>query len=272
MLGGIGTMNPHHESAFILGGAGAYTRHYLRYYLGRGRHLVRPWLFGALRSAATVLGQRDPRVEPRAAAREAALAEAARQNRIPVETLRTLRDRGARPIGHDVRAVLRELWLDRLGLGALTVILPLLVGLLWSWAAALVLLLLGVAAIWANERLTPDNVLLSYEPSLPGHAEAASRASGARVVCLGHTHHAGRSRLPGGATLINTGSWAPAFADPECTRPVNQERTFAWIASERGAVTHAALATFATGEVVPVAGRLPLARARRHRTERRIAA
>jgi hypothetical protein len=272
MLGGIGTMNPHHEHAFILGGARAYARHYVRYYLGQGRSIVRPWLFGALRSAATVLGQRDPRAEPSAAAREAALAEAARQNRIPVESLRTLRDRGVRPIGDAPRAVLRELWLDRLGLAAAAVVLPLLGGLLWSWAAAAVLLGLALAAMVVNEKLTPDNVLLSYEPSLPGHAEAAARATGARVVCLGHTHHAGRERLPGGATLINTGSWAPAFKDPECTEPVNQERTFAWIASDRGVITHAALASFVTGEVAPVAGRLPTDDALPLGTRRRVAA
>jgi UDP-2,3-diacylglucosamine pyrophosphatase LpxH len=49
-------------------------------------------------------------------------------------------------------------------------------------------------------------------------------------VIFSHTHSASIHSLRGGkATYLNEGTWAPAFYDVECTKPIEYRQSFVWI-------------------------------------------
>ncbi|MFH2010305.1 MAG: metallophosphoesterase [bacterium] len=249
ILGGIGTMNPHSNGSFLLGGLLGYVRHYLRYSCGQGHSLVSTWFFGALRCTRHMLGQHRAGIEPSTAARMDALAAQASGAALPTTTLRQLRELHARPLSNHPFAILHELWLDRLALFGLAALAVAATALLAPLLVTLTVLALVTGGLITYARLAPDNDLKAYEAGLGGVATRIARLTGDRVVVFGHTHRAQRKQLSGNVTLINTGSWAPSFADPECTRPVDSERTYAWIRSSLGQVTTASLLTWNAGDI-----------------------
>jgi hypothetical protein len=232
ILGGIGTMNPHNPRSFRLGGPGAYLRHWLRHYVGQGRSLLRTWIFGALRCALHVLGQRRAGVEAGAAARLDALSRQARAAGLRPGAVRRLRALQRRPVSDRPYAVLRQLWLDRLGLVTLGLLSAAVAGLLGGWVYALVALALFATAFMVYEHVAPGVDGDDYDQALPWTARRVAAITGDTLVVLGHSHRPARRLLPGGATYVNTGAWAPSYADPECTRPVDSDRTFAWVRSD----------------------------------------
>jgi len=233
VLGGIGTMNPHNNRSYLLGGVIGYLRHFFRYYLGRRRSLVRSWLVGSIRCARHMIAQRR-RPEPGTAARWDELARQAGRAGLTTHQVRRLRGLGVRPLSDSPYAVLRELWLDRVALVTAALVVTGAVALVAPGWIALVVMALALGGLITYERLASDNDLDAYQDGLEGKAARIARVTGDPVVLFGHTHRPCRVRLPHGGTLINTGSWAPSFADPECTRPVDSHRTFAWIRSAQG--------------------------------------
>lgn len=244
VLGGIGTMNPHNGKSYILGGISGYAYHYFRYYFGRRRSILKTWLFGSIRCARHMLAQREDHAEPGTAARWDGLARLVDQTGLSTHQLRRLRSLWVRPVSDQPYAILRELWLDRVGLVTLALLITGVTALLAPGWITLVVLALVVGGLITYERLAPDNDLDAYQDGLEGKAAQIARITGDDVVVLGHTHRPGRTRLPAGGTLINTGSWAPSFADPECTQPVDSHRTFAWIRSDEGRPVSANLLTW----------------------------
>lgn len=234
VLGSIGTMNPHNHDTYLLGGVLGYARHYLRYYLGRRRPLLRSWLAGSIRCARHMLAQREGHTEPGTATRWDALVVQTDAVGLTTHQLRRLHSLQVRPVSDRPYAILRELWLDRVALVTLALLVIFAMTLLTpAWATVLVAALLA-AGLATYERLAPDNDLDAYQSGLAGQAARIAEITGDEVVVLGHTHRPRRLALSSGGTLINTGSWAPSFADPECTRRVDSHRTFAWIRTGEG--------------------------------------
>ncbi len=249
VLGGIGTMNPHNHDTYLLGGVVGYGRHFFRYYFGRRRSILRSWLMGSLRCARHMLAQRHDTSEPGTAERWDALARQAEPTGLTPHQLRRLRKLQVRPVSDRPYAILRELWLDRVGLVAAALLLTGTVALLAPAWVTLLTLALVVGGLLTYERLAPNNDLEAYEDGLEAKAAHIARITGDTVIVLGHTHRPQRQRLAGGGTLINTGSWAPSFADPECTQPVNTDRTFAWIRSGNGRPAAASLLQWVDGRM-----------------------
>ena len=127
--------------------------------------------------------------------------------------------------------------------------------LLLAWPAGPLLAALTVLAFVLYDRLAPSSDLSGHERRLPEIANFIARTTGDDVIVLGHTHSAGSVRLGGGGRLIDTGTWAPAFVDPECTKGAFPARTFAWIRTRSGARPKAQLVAWQGGDVLPYLGR-----------------
>lgn len=256
ILGRIGTMNPHAPGSFQLGGPVSYLVHYGRYYLFRGRSLMRTWVLGAIRSARHVLRQERAVDELLESARLDALAAQARSTGLSAGRVRRLRELMVKPSATRPFSVWRILWLDRLAFAGGILLGGLLAWLLAGWAVALALLALLVTAYVVYEHLAGGTEVNAYEASIPLAANGIAGITKAPVVVLGHTHSPCSERLPGGAVHINTGSWAPAFGDAECMVPVRQDRTFAWVHTEGRRVLAARLLAWRLGELVAHDGAL----------------
>lgn len=256
ILGRIGTMNPHVPGSFRLGGPLAYLGHFARYYLGRGRPLLRTWVFGAIRCARHVLRQQRLAEGLAVSTRLDALAAEAARTGLRAGQVRRLRALHVAPVATRPFAVWRTLWLDRLAFAAGGLAAALGGWLLGGWVAGLVGLALVVTGLVTYEHLVTDTPSDAYEASLPWAADRVAGITGAPAVVFGHTHAPSQERLPGGAVYVNTGAWAPAFADAECTRPVRQDRTFTWIRTDQGRVVTARLLAWQRGALVAFDGAL----------------
>ncbi len=255
VLGTIGTMNPHNNNSYLLGGVTGYLRHFFRYYFGRRRSLVKSWLTGSVRCARHMLAQRLDHTEPGTAVRWKGLARLAGQSELSTHQLRRLRGLGVRPMSDRPYPIWRELWLDRVALLTAALVVTALVALIAPFWLTSAVVALVVGGLITYERLAPDNDLDAYQADLTSKAAHIARITGDRVVVFGHTHRPDHVSLPDGGILINTGSWAPSFADPECTLPVDSHRTFAWIRSAEGRPTSASLLTWSDDRMAVFAPR-----------------
>jgi UDP-2,3-diacylglucosamine pyrophosphatase LpxH len=231
LVGRMGYFNPHVDGSFMLSGLG-YLTHWARYYLFSRHSLAFAFARGAVRTVAELVRRRDPgsRVRRRenvlAAAREtgAPLGEVARHARLC-----------APPAEDRMAVVLRELWLDRVTLGALTV----LIGLAWFLLAhgpAMAGAAIAPALFAVYEIAVPKPTLEETWRRVQRLARRVARVHKARAVVFGHTHRP-EGKWEDGVFYGNTGSWSPAFRDLECTQPVADERPVVWLTSAGGGLT-----------------------------------
>ncbi|MFO0758454.1 MAG: metallophosphoesterase [Byssovorax sp.] len=237
----MGYFNPHVDSSFMLSAFG-YLAHWARYYLFSRRSLAFAWAVGAVRTALKLLHVREPETRAR---RRQNLAAAARETKVPVRLLARHARIFARPVEERLGQVLRELWLDRILLGA---------GLL---GLAAVWFFLTEGALSAGAALAPV-VLLGYElavpkPGLDENWKAVQRAARevakvhkATAVVFGHTHHP-EGAWERGVFIGNTGSWSAAFKDLACTQPISDEQPVVWLRSDASGRIEGGLYTWKPG-------------------------
>jgi hypothetical protein len=90
---------------------------------------------------------------------------------------------------------------------------------------------LGAAAIATYEHLVPKPPLdATYQHAARCQA-AIARIHSARAVIFGHTHQT-YGRWSDGVFFGNSGTWAPAYLDAECTVPMMDGRPVVWLRSE----------------------------------------
>lgn len=254
MLNGMGLFNPYDDANFI-----RPLREYLRFFvtqLVRYQPLIAwDWLWSAAATLVLALDDgwrpavRDP---ARLAHRE---NSAARRSRTTPATLRALREVSAHPAVFQPWRVARELWLDRaLGL--------LMVGVLAFQLFSALHLLTGAGAVWAAVifiALLPPfffyaarvrSEVADMEGRIRAALPALARAARVKRVVMGHTHRAMHERI-GDVDYFNTGHWAAAFSDAECTRPVGIQG-FAWLRPV-GRRREAELRRFIDGKSVVIA-------------------
>jgi UDP-2,3-diacylglucosamine pyrophosphatase LpxH len=222
----MGFFNPHVEGSFMLSVPG-YLTHWVRYYLWSRRSLAFAWATGAIRTVVELWRRRDPE---RRARRRANIAAAARETRAPVRVVARHARLFAKPAEDRLDLVVRELWLDRVGLGAFAVLLAtavVLLGSVWLWPAALV----GPALLVAYEVTVPKHALEAIWSRVARHARKVGSVHAARAVVFGHTHHP-EGAWEDGVFYGNTGSWSPAFLDMACTQPLCEERPLVWLTSD----------------------------------------
>jgi len=231
MLNGMGLFNPHVESSFILS-----FREYMVFFY---RHMVRvqplllwTWAWGAMATLLVSLregflpGHRDPfslegRVE----------AVAARSNASP-GMVRALNELRVHPAIFNPWMVARELWLDRgvllllvfYGSFQLYSVVNLFSRIPFWWIAVALMLFLPPFLFYARSvNSEVDHVRRAVCRRMP----LAVQLTGVRHFVYGHTHDENHTTL-GGISLLNTGTWSPAYRDVACTIPYGR-KCFAWI-------------------------------------------
>lgn len=231
MTNGMGLFNPHVESSFIMT-LPEYFRFFYKYALR-----VQPFLFFSWMWTATVTfwvavadgllpALRDPLyVEQR-------VKEVADKANATPEMVRTLNELKAHPaIFHPIR-IARELWLDRF-------LLLVLIGFVSFEIWAVVHLIVPLSSLWLiiffiffvpglfyYSRNIQSPVIATMEEIFK-HAPMVSKITKTNRVVFGHTHRELHTAVDQ-TEVINTGTWSPAFKDPECRESFGK-KCFAWI-------------------------------------------
>ena len=220
----MGYFNPYYEETFYLGLTG-YLGHFLSHYAFSGhRHIARTWAKGSLSTILEIWQHRfrdDRWPEGRALAMDETGATADQ-----VDQTFALRNF----LAEDTMVpILRELWVDRVAYAVAALGLSGIAGVALGWKAALKAAGVLGALLAAYELLTPKPDIRTYDTASP-EVKRLFAIHGVRAICMGHTHrpYAEWDHGPSGHDRVrvfaNSGSWCPAFHDPECTRPVLAER------------------------------------------------
>ncbi len=231
MVNGMGLFNPHVESSFLMT-LPEYIRFFYRYALRVQPLLPFTWFWSAAVSFWEALGDgflpamRDPlyfdqRVE-----------EIAKKSNATPTMVRTLRELHTHPAVFNPLKIARELWLDRIFIFFIFVglsffifsVVRVFTHLSFWWGLVFLLMLLPVLVYYARNIKT--EVFASLQVAMREVPMIAKITSIQRVV-FGHTHRAEHTEV-GQTEVLNTGTWSPAFKDPECTQ-VYGRKCFAWI-------------------------------------------
>lgn len=231
MMNGMGFFNPHADGNYIMS-----LREYLAFffkYMARAQPLlIWTWFSGSwhtlIKSLSDTLlpAMRDPlRMEDK-------VEDVARRANATPRMVRELRELFAHPAAWRPMIILRELWLDRaflilIGLLALFQVFLFIkqvydISFFWMFIP----LLLLVPFFLFYSRSIHSNVSHYKEPQDDILAMSGAITKTRRVI-YGHTHIV-RHEVIGAIEHLNPGSWSPAFADVECTKPIGQ-KTFVWI-------------------------------------------
>ena len=225
----MGYFNPYYEETFYMGFFG-YIGHFFSHYALSGRNIVRPWCLGGLRTVLDIWRHRhrDDRVEEghRLAHEETGASRAA------IDATHALR---ARPAEETMLPILRELWLDRVGLAFLIVLVAGVATLLAGWSVGAITLGALVVLFVLYELLTPKPDIRTYD-SAPLTVLELFDIHDVRAICMGHTHRPFARWDDRGRVYANSGSWCPAFIDPHCTKPVLDRRPLLFFTTEGDAL------------------------------------
>jgi len=243
MINGMGLFNPHADSSFLMS-LSEYFKFFYKYSLRVHPWLPISWLWSATVSFFIALGDgllpamRDPMfVEQR-------VEEIAKKSNATPQMVRTLRELHTHAAIFNPIKIARELWLDRFLILALVffvsfefymVIRATIAPISWLWFFIFTVLL--TPFLYFYSRNIKSEVIQSTEEALKQAPLIAQITKTGRVV-FGHTHREMHTFVDV-TEVLNTGTWSPAFKDPECREPFTK-RCFAWIRQEKGAKTRTA--------------------------------
>lgn len=249
MMNGMGFFNPHADGNYIMS-----LRQYLAFffkYMARAQpFLIWTWFWGSWQTLVKSLSDtllpamRDPlRMEDK-------VEDVARRANATPRMVRELRELFVHPAAWRPMIILRELWLDRaflilIGLLALFQVFLFIkqvydISFFWMFIP----LLLLVPFFLFYSRSIVSNVSHYKEPQDDILAMSGAITKTRRVI-YGHTHIV-RHEIIGAIEHLNPGSWSPAFADVECTKPIGQ-KTFVWIQPGDADVREAKIFQFRKG-------------------------
>jgi hypothetical protein len=227
----MGYFNPYYEETFYMGASG-YLRHFVSNYLFSNRHIVRTWVSGAVSTVREIFRHRrrdEHELSEASIARAMEETGASREAVLATHALRV-------PSGERTMIpILRELWLDRMGLGLLVLTVASVAFLVASSLVAAAITGALLAAFVVYEVVTPKPDIRTYD-SAPPTVKQIFEIHGVRAMCLGHTHRP-HGTWENGRFFGNSGAWCPAFVDRECTKPVLDGRPFLWLTTKGESVT-----------------------------------
>lgn len=231
MVNGMGLFNPHADTSFLMT-LPEYFRFFYKYSLRVHPWLPLSWLWSAVVSFFVALedgllpAMRDPLyIEQR-------VEEIARKSNATPQIVRTLRELHTHAAIFNPIKIARELWLDRF-------LLLVVVGFIsfelyvviraWapiSWLWFFIFFVVMAPALYFYSRNIKSEVVQSTEEALR-QAPLIAQITKADRVIFGHTHREMHTFVDT-TEVLNTGTWSPAFKDPECREPFTK-RCFAWI-------------------------------------------
>ncbi len=222
----MGYFNPYTDASFMLS-LGEYVSHWARYYAGSKRSLGVTWARGAVNIMRELIAA-SPGRDDGAMARGVERAEF--ETGIPAARLARHASLFASPVNEHAFSAARELWLDRAAFGAAGV-LGVAAAAIGGPITALGAAVAGVAAFAAYEKLLPKPLLDDTYDHVARCQREIAGIHGAKAVILGHTHKMYAHR-DSGVFHANTGTWAPAYQDIDCTVPLTDGRPLVWLRSD----------------------------------------
>jgi UDP-2,3-diacylglucosamine pyrophosphatase LpxH len=235
LTNGMGLFNPHADTSFLMT-LPEYFKFFYKYSLRVHPWLPFSWLWSAFMSFFVSLGDgflpamRDPLyIEQR-------VEEIARKSNATPQMVRTLRELHSHSAIFNPIKIARELWLDRFLLLVfifflsfeLYVVIRGFAPISWLWFWIFFVLMTPILFFYS--RNIKSEVIKSTEEALKQAPLIAKITKTSRVV-FGHTHREMHTFVDT-TEVLNTGTWSPAFKDPECREPFTK-RCFAWIRSEK---------------------------------------
>lgn len=231
MVNGMGLFNPHAESSFLMTFP-EYIKFFYKYALRVQPGLAFTWFWSAIVSFwmsmrdGLLPSMRDPLfVEER-------VRNIARASNTTPEVVRTLNELKVHAAIFSPMKIFRELWLDRAFLLVLITffsfeiyaVIHLIVPISWLWFL-LFFVLFVPGLIYYSQHIESDVVRTMDETFK--NAPLVARITNTHRVIFGHTHRELHTAVDQ-TEVINTGTWSPAFKDPECHESFGQ-KCFAWI-------------------------------------------
>jgi UDP-2,3-diacylglucosamine pyrophosphatase LpxH len=231
MINGMGLFNPHAESSFLMTFP-EYIKFFYKYALRVQPLLFVTWFWSAVVSFwmsmrdGLLPAMRDPLfVEER-------VNNIALSSKATPQMVRTMNELKVHSAIFNPLKIFRELWLDRallLGLIAflafqIYAVIHIIVPISWLWYI-LFFTLFVPGLIYYSKRIKSD-VVSTMEESFK-NAPLVAKITNTKRVVFGHTHRELHTAVDQ-TEVINTGTWSPAFKDPECHESFGQ-KCFAWI-------------------------------------------
>jgi UDP-2,3-diacylglucosamine pyrophosphatase LpxH len=231
MTNGMGLFNPHVESSFLMT-LPEYFKFFYKYAIRVQPLLPFTWLWSATVSFWIAVSDgflpamRDPLyVEQR-------VDEIAKKSNAKANTVRTLSALHVHPAIYNPIKIAQELWLDRflllvfIGFVSFEIyaLINIMVSISWIWFLLFFLLLVPLLIYYASN--IKSEVLKSLEEALR-QAPLIAQITKTKRVIFGHTHREMHTFVDQ-TEVLNTGTWSPAFKDPEC-RESYGKKCFAWI-------------------------------------------
>jgi hypothetical protein len=237
MLNGMGLMNPHSHDSFIKESLWEYLKYFQRYIVRTQPFILWTWFWsaGVTLVISVSEGLLPPLSDPLTI--EKRVKDIARRANSTPEVARTLRELHIHPAIFQPLMLLQELWLDRAAL--------LILVFLSAWQVFSVFNLFGGASSWWFYLPFAGflSAFLFYTRGINSKVDVSqrmaeersplsARVAGVTRVVQGHTHIEKHVWLKG-VEYLNTGTWSPAYLDPECTQPYGK-KCFAWIRPAAG--------------------------------------
>lgn len=231
MLNGMGYFNPHSERTYIMGFV-EYMTFFFKHLIRREPLIMWTWLQGAMVTLVMTLREGMLPTVNDPFGIDDIVDEIAKDANSTPKVVRSLREIHAPPTFTDPVGIARELWLDRAAFffGGFLLLYILLgsINFVWQvsffWIFPLFILMLPFFVFYFRsiKSKIPVNVGFYRRAVLLG-----AKIAGVSRVIYGHTHKFAHANF-NGVEHLNSGTWAPAFDDIECTKPT-VPKTFVWI-------------------------------------------
>lgn len=236
IMNGLAFFNPHTDGSYIMT-LKDYVKIFLRYMIRAQPLLVFTWFGGSVATLWRTFKDRLAHPTKNAFTIENRIEQMALKANAEPRMIREMKELLAPPAASNPFLIARELWLDRAFIILLSLILIFYIftflkatfGISLFWGFVPVLAFLPFFLFYSRSIMS---LVSSYkEPDDRILAMTALITKVKRVV-YGHTHLP-RHEIIGAVEHLNSGTWSPAFKDPEYKIPVEQ-RNYVWISPGEG--------------------------------------
>ena len=236
LLNRMGYFNPH-AADFILGFF-AYASHWFKHYALSKRNLVLAWFFGSIRVVMECFAIKKKLHKPSPEHMER-LDQVARKYDLSQQEIFALGMLQRKPITQRFYWLVRELWIDRVVLGAVLIggTIALALVPIPLWIKLMVPLSAFPLLVFIYEFLAKGETIFTIEKQIPKRARAVSRMLPARVVTFGHTHVPRQIPLSRDTNFVDTGTWAPITTKKKPKRLVQGYRNYLQVCFDRKEVS-----------------------------------
>lgn len=231
MTNGMGLFNPHVEASFLMT-LPEYIKFFYKYAMRVQPMLPFTWLWSA--SVSFWIAMRDgllPAMRDPLYVEQRVDEIAAKANASPT-MVRTLSALHVHPAIYNPIKIARELWLDRflilvcIGFVSFQIfaLINIATSISWIWFVLFFFLLIPLLIYYSKN--IKSEVIESLEEALR-QAPLIAKVTKTKRVVFGHTHREMHTFVDQ-TEVLNTGTWSPAFKDPECRESFGM-KCFAWI-------------------------------------------